>query len=95
MASKARKALFTLASAVLLTGVAEAQQPTQGPAPYEGPPPPIELTQTQPVAYRRGLSDADGTALRSALDSAKRADVTGARTAISMIKDPIAKKIAI
>lgn len=95
LASKARKALFTAAAAVLLTGVAEAQQPTQGPAPYEGPPPPIELTQTQPTAYRRGLSDADGTALRSALDSAKRADVTGARTAIAMISDPIAKKIAI
>ena len=95
LASKARKALFTAAAAVLLTGVAEAQQPTQGPAPYEGPPPPIELTQTQPVAYRRSLSDADGAALRSALDSAKRADVTGARTAVAMINDPIAKKIAL
>ncbi|MES2344189.1 MAG: lytic transglycosylase domain-containing protein [Pseudomonadota bacterium] len=95
MPSQARKAFLTAAAAVLLSGVAEAQQPpVNGPRPYEGPPPPIELTQTQPIAYRGSLSDADGAALRSALESAKRADVTGARSAIAMINDPIAKKIA-
>ncbi|WP_421931629.1 transglycosylase SLT domain-containing protein [Phenylobacterium sp.] len=95
MPSQARKAILTAAAAVLLSGVAEAQQPpANGPRPYEGPPPPIELTQTQPTAYRGSLSDADGAALRSALESAKRADVTGARSAIAMINDPIAKKIA-
>lgn len=95
MPSQARKALLTAAAAVLLSGVAEAQQPpANGPRPYEGPPPPIELTQTQPIAYRGSLSDADGAALRSALESAKRADITGARSAIAMINDPIAKKIA-
>ncbi|MDO8377896.1 lytic transglycosylase domain-containing protein [Phenylobacterium sp.] len=95
MPSQARKAFLTAAAAVLLSGVAEAQQPpVNGPRPYEGPPPPIELTQTQPIAYRGSLSDTDGAALRSALESAKRADVTGARSAIAMINDPIAKKIA-
>lgn len=95
MPSQARKAILTVAAAILLSGVAEAQQPPpHGSQPYDGPPPPIELTQTQPIARRGPLSDADSTALRSALDSAKRADVTGARTAIAMLHDPIARKIA-
>ena len=66
---KARKAFLTATAAILVTSVAQAQ-----PAPphqaYEGPPRPIELTQTPQTAYRRALSDADSAALRSALDAA-------------------------
>ena len=99
MALKARKAFLTTASIVLLATVAEAQQaPPQAPAapgasPYSSPRP-IELTQTPPSAYRRSLGAADASALNSALASAKRGDVTGARSAIAMLSDPIAKKVA-
>lgn len=99
MALKARKAFLTTASIVLLATVAEAQQaPPQAPAapgasPYASPRP-IELTQTPPSAYRRSLGQGDASALNSALASAKRGDVTGARTAIAMLSDPIAKKVA-
>ncbi|MDP3745454.1 MAG: lytic transglycosylase domain-containing protein [Phenylobacterium sp.] len=90
---KARKAFLTATAAILVTSVAQAQPASTRQA-YEGPPRPIELTQTPQTAYRQALSDADSAALRSALDAAKRADVTGARSAIGMIGDPIAKKIA-
>ncbi len=99
MAFKARKAFLTTTSIVLLATVAQAQQaPTQAPspqdrAPYEGPRP-IELTQTPQTAYRQTPAQADVATLNSALASAKRGDVTGARTAIAMLNDPIAKKIA-
>ena len=99
MALKARKAFLTTASLVLLASVAQAQQtPNQasapkGHTPYEAPRP-IELTQTPPSAYRQSIGQSDTVALNSALASAKRGDVTGARSAIAMLSDPIAKKIA-
>ncbi|MEK7429984.1 MAG: lytic transglycosylase domain-containing protein [Pseudomonadota bacterium] len=99
MAFKARKAFLTTTSIVLLATVAQAQQaPTQAPSPqdrppYEGPRP-IELTQTPQSAYRQTPAQTDVATLNSALASAKRGDVTGARTAIAMLNDPIAKKIA-
>src|SRR3990167_4223588 len=61
---------------------------------YEGPPRPIELTPTPRAAYRQPLSDADSTALRSALEAARRVDVAGAGSPIGMIGDPIALKVA-
>ena len=99
MALKAHKAFLTTASLVLLATVAQAQQAPnqasrpQGHMPYEAPRP-IELTQTPPSAYRQSIGQADTVALNSALASAKRGDVTGARSAIAMLSDPIAKKIA-
>ena len=99
MALKAHKAFLTTASLVLLATVAQAQQAPnqasrpQGRMPYEAPRP-IELTQTPPSAYRQSIGQADTVALNSALASAKRGDVTGARSAIAMLSDPIAKKIA-
>jgi len=91
---KARKAFLTATAAILLASVAQARQPAPASQPYDGPPGPIELTQTPQTAYRRSLSDADTTALRSALDAAKRGDIANARTAIGMLSDPIAKKVA-
>ncbi|MDP3853546.1 lytic transglycosylase domain-containing protein [Phenylobacterium sp.] len=92
LASKARKLILSASAAILVTSVAQAQ-PVSAPR-ADGGPRPLELTQTPQTAYRQPLSDADSAALRSALDAAKRADVTGARSAIGMIGDPIARKIA-
>lgn len=96
MPSKARRALFTTVSILLLATVAQAQTTNPPAAPYQSyeAPKPLELTRTPGVATYRSISEADATALRSALASAKRADVTGARSAIAMITDPVAKKIA-
>lgn len=108
MPSKARKALLSTASILLLASVANAQQsPTQGPPqpgvykpfsdaarpPTEGPRP-IELTQTPPTAYRTSLSMTESTNLSTALSAAKRGDVTNARAAIANLSDPVARKIA-
>ncbi len=97
MPSKARKAFLGAASILLLTTVAQAQTSNPPPAPHHDPdgPRPIELTQTPQVAHYRSISDSDGAALRSALDAARRANITGARSAIGMISDPVAKKIAL
>ena len=100
MASKARKAFLTTASIALLASMANAQAPTQG-APTQGAyrpfsdgPKPIELTQTPPTAYARSLSPTDSATLTSALTSARRGDITNARTAIASLSDPIARKLA-
>lgn len=100
MPSKARKAFLTTASVLLLATVAEAQQSPnqggqtlQGHQPYEGPRP-IELMQTPPSAQRQPLSMNDNATLSTALAAAKRGDVSGARSAIAALNDPIAKKIA-
>lgn len=96
MPSKARKAFLTTASILLLATVAQAQTgapPAAPHQPYEAPKP-IELTQTPPVAHYRSLSDSDGANLRSALESARRANIVGARSAIAALSDPVAKKIA-
>ncbi len=93
MPSKATKAVVTIAIAAMAFGVAEAQQAPTDQRP-EGSTTPIELTQTPATAYRASLSDGDAASLKSALDSARRADIGGARSAIAAISDPIARKIA-
>jgi soluble lytic murein transglycosylase len=89
---KARKAFLTTVSVILLSSVAQAQQADRQPS--EGPQP-LELTQAPQTAYHRSLSDIEAATLRSALDSARRGDVVNARSAIAMLNDPVAKKIAV
>jgi soluble lytic murein transglycosylase len=89
---KARKAFLTATSLVLLANVAAAQAPGPGESPsYTAP---IELVRTPPTAVRQPLSDTDAASLRSALDAAKRGDVNTARSAIVVLNDPVAKKVA-
>lgn len=85
----ARRALLTITTIVLTATAAEAQAP--GPAQQATPP---ELVQTPQIAYRRSLSDAEAATLRSALDAARRGDIAGARSGITSLSDPIARKIA-
>lgn len=93
MPSKATKAVLTIAIAAMAFGVADAQQAPVDQRP-DSFPSPIELTQTPATALRARISDSDAATLKSALDSARRADVNGARSAIASLSDPIAKKIA-
>ncbi|HEY8617651.1 lytic transglycosylase domain-containing protein [Phenylobacterium sp.] len=86
-----------LSSVVLLAGTLARAQSTDPvgdlllqQAPAEAPAP---VTQHQTV--RRPLSDADAANFRRAVDSARRADVTGARTAMAAIQNGVAKKAAL
>jgi soluble lytic murein transglycosylase len=83
---------MTTGAILLLATMAEAQQAPRGDQP-DNFPKPLELTQTPATAYRASLSDSDSTALRSGLDAARRGDVSGARSAIQQISDPVARKI--
>ena len=91
--ARLRKTATTAAVALMLGGMAEAQQAPVDRS-HEYYPAAPELTQTPPTAQRTALSDADSTALKSALDAARRADIATARTAIAGINDPIARRIA-
>jgi soluble lytic murein transglycosylase len=85
--------LLTAGAIVLLGATAQAQQAPGGDRP-DNFPSPIELTQTPATAYRARLSDSDSTNLKSALDAARRGDVSAARAALPQISDPVARKIA-
>ena len=93
MASRAPRAFLTAGAILMLASMAEAQQAPGGDRP-DNFPKPIELTQTPATAYGARLSDADTSALKTALDAARRADVATARGAIPQIGDPVARKIA-
>jgi soluble lytic murein transglycosylase len=84
--------LLTTGTVLLLATMAEAQQAPTSDRP-DNFPKPLELTQTPATAYRTSLSDSDSAALKSGLDAARRADVSGARSAIQQIRDPVARKI--
>jgi soluble lytic murein transglycosylase len=84
--------LLTTGAILLLATMAEAQQAPTSDRP-DNFPKPLELTQTPATAYRTSLSDSDSAALKSGLDAARRADVSGARSAIQQIRDPVARKI--
>ncbi|WP_374468297.1 transglycosylase SLT domain-containing protein [Phenylobacterium sp.] len=95
MHAKVRKA-FLLSSVVLLAGTLARAQSATDPVgdllanlPAEAPAP---VTQHQTV--RRPLSEADAANFRRAVDSARRADVSGARAAIAAIDDSLARKAA-
>jgi soluble lytic murein transglycosylase len=99
--SKARKALYAVAGAaaslLALSAVADAQttttdDPNLGYDPRKFPKP-LELVTAPPVVMRQPLSDSDAANLNQALESAKRGDLTGARTAIALINDPLGRKI--
>ena len=105
--SSARAILFAAAALLLADGAAVAQ-PTPGSPPAQPTPgstaasplspaltTPVEPVRTPSTVGRNGPSDADLASLKTAVDAARRADVNGARVAITAISDPIAKKIAV
>ncbi|RAK50965.1 transglycosylase SLT domain-containing protein [Phenylobacterium deserti] len=89
----ARKA-FLISAAVVLASVAAHAQPADPIgellAPAASTPPPAADHQT----VRRPLSESDLTTFRTALEAARRGDVTGARNAIALLNDPVARKTA-
>ncbi|MDB5449615.1 MAG: transglycosylase [Phenylobacterium sp.] len=94
MHAKTRKA-FVAACMILLAGAAARAQPSdpidallQREAPLPQPGEPIRQTVRTP------LSQADLSAFRQAVESAKRGDISGARVAIAAIDDSTAKKTA-
>lgn len=95
MHAKVRKALL-LSGVVLMAGtLARAQSPDPlGDLIANTPAPEAPAPVTQHQTVRRPLSDADAANFRRAVDSARRADVTGARTAIAGIDNPLARKAA-
>lgn len=93
MESRTARAILTTGAILLLGATANAQQAPTGDRP-DSFPKPLELVQTPATAYRARLSDSDTASLKTALDAARRADVTAARAAIPQISDPIARKIA-
>lgn len=100
MPVQARKAVAVAAS-VLLASQAASAQPTPPGYPYTTQQPPAaataaprpELMQAPAFGGRRSLSDIDAQNLNQALSAARRGDLTGARTAISGISDPVGRKI--
>lgn len=99
----ARKAFLIAGVAALASVAARAQSvDPQGP----GPDPLGDLLESvlrpsampdaplQPTNASHRLTDRDATLLRQAIEAARRANVNGARDAISQISDPLARKTA-
>ena len=86
LSSVPKRALLTASLLVLAATVAAAQQ---NPASDTD-----SLTRTPATAYISRISDSDAAALKSSLDAARRADISGARSGIAQIADPIAHKLA-
>jgi len=76
---------------VAMVGAADAQTTSGYATSYSGQP---GLITTPPTAVPGALSDTDSANLQTALNAAKRGDVSGARMAMDSLQDPIAKKIA-
>ena len=93
LSSKSRKALLTSAALLLLASVADAQ--TSDSPPLSAPAPAAPVVTTPQTAVRQSLADNDISSLRLALETARRGDVTSARTAMAGINDPVAKKLAL
>lgn len=94
MSLKARKAL--VASVVVFAGgVAAAQQLPAGPQPYAPSSDPIGAILTPPTTSYQAPADMEAATLRSALDAAKRGDVTTARSAMLRLADPAARKLVL
>ncbi len=96
MDSKTRKAFLAASLVVLAAAVARAQPVDpigdliKRTPPAEAPPAPAPVR----AVGSRAISAADQVLFASALSSAKRGDISAARTAIAGINDPIAKKTA-
>jgi soluble lytic murein transglycosylase len=94
--SKTRKAFLAASLVVLAAAVARAQPVDpigdliKRTPPAEAPPAPAPVR----AVGSRAISAADQVLFASALSSAKRGDISAARTAIAGINDPIAKKTA-
>ncbi len=92
---KVKKAVLISSMVLLASTLARAQAPDPlgdliaAQAPPEAPAP---VTHHQTV--RRPLSDADAGNFRRAMDSGRRGDAAGARSAIGQIGDPLARKTA-
>jgi len=96
-----RNALLAAGAVLAATAAAEAQ-PAYPVAPNAvistppvsapfGPPPQVS---TPSFSARRTLSDADAQALRGVLEAIRRGDVASARTNLSLINDPVGRRIA-
>jgi len=91
-----RKILLAAAAVFAATAAADAQ-PTYPVAPGASvtiPLTPSPQASTPSLGARRSLSDTDAQTLRSVLDAVRRGDVAYARSNISMISDPVGRRIA-
>lgn len=92
MTSPARKALYGFSAVALLAGVAAAQ--ALGP---QSPAEPAPALPAAPQPYRPGppVAMSDSQLMVQAMEAARRRDVVGARSAMSAISDPAARKLAL
>jgi soluble lytic murein transglycosylase len=92
--SKARKAFAIGASILLMSPMARAQPANPlDPAPTTNLPAPYQMARAPSLGSHRPLSAADSQSLNLVLEAIRRGDVSGARTALPMISDPLARKI--
>jgi soluble lytic murein transglycosylase len=92
LTSPARKALYGFSAVALLAGVAAAQALGPQSSPERAPPLPAA---PQPYRAAAPVAMGDTQLLVAAMDAARRRDVAGARSAISAIGDPAARKVAL
>ena len=95
MRPQIRKALFAAAAVLTLSAGAQAE-PATSPGEYAGTTVrvPLQAMSAPAPAMRQPLSEADAQTLRQVLDALKRGDVSGARSGLPLISDPVARKIA-
>ena len=86
LSSVPKRALIAASLLILAATVATAQQ--------NSVPDTNGLIQISGTSYVSRISDSDAAALKSSLEAARRADITGARSGIAQIADPIARKLA-
>ncbi|MFC3077017.1 lytic transglycosylase domain-containing protein [Phenylobacterium terrae] len=93
MTSSARKALYGFSAVALLAGVAAAQ--ALGPQASSPEPAPALPAAPQPYRAAAPVAMGDSQLMVQAMEAARRRDVAGARSAMSAIKDPVARKVAL
>ena len=92
MTSPARKALYGFSAVALLAGVAAAQ--ALGPQPEQAAAPALP-SAPQPYRPSAPVATSDSQRMVQAMEAARRRDVAGARSAMSAISDPAARKVAL